>query len=257
MAVEAHVTLPRSMSSPPTTPPFEDATDWPPELLGEAREVVAYYDALAPTYDTQRFGHTYGRCLDAIERSLLEEWRVGPRVLDIACGTGRLLDLASEGVDLSPEMVRQARSRWPGKPLHLAPAWRVPVPDGSFDTVFAMHFFMHLRPTTLRLIVDECWRLLRPGGLLVFDLPNALRRRRGGASPEHPWHAATTLEDVPFLKDLDPRWRKAGQRGIALAPIHRVPPRLRAALVPAERLLSRTPLKHLASYHLVKLEKRT
>lgn len=244
------------MSSSPPTDEFEDASHWPSELLGEAREVVAYYDALAPTYDANRFGNSYGRCLDAIERSLLREWLVGPRILDLACGTGRLLDLASEGVDLSPEMVRRARERWPDKRIHHAPAWRVPVADGGFDTVFAMHLFMHLRPRTLRLILDECWRLLRPGGILVFDLPNALRRRRAGVSPQHPWHAATTLEDSQLLDHLGTRWRQAGQRGIALAPLHRVPSVLRQALVPAERLLARTPLKHLASYHLVKLEKQ-
>jgi len=242
----------------PSSPndPFDDTAQWPEELLGEAREVVAYYDALAPTYDESRFGHTYGTCLDAIERSLLKEWLVGPRILDLGCGTGRFLDLATEGVDLSPEMVRHARQRWPNKRIHQAPAWRVPVEDGAFDTVFSMHFFMHLRPRTLHFILEECWRLLRPGGLLVFDLPNALRRRRAGPSASHPWHAATTLEDSQLLAHLGSRWRRTGQRGIALAPIHRVPPPLRMALVPAERLLARTPLKHLASYHLVKLEKR-
>ena len=166
-------------------------------------------------------------------RDRLKEWLVGPRILDIACGTGRLLELASEGVDLSAEMVRLAQARCPGKRIHLAPAWRVPVPDNSFDTVFAMHLFMHLRPSTLRFILEECWRLLRPGGVLVFDLPNALRRRRGVVSAEHPWHAATTLEDVPFLLEENTRWRRTGQRGIALAPLHRLPTALRGIVVPA------------------------
>ena len=244
------------MSHSSSTDPFAGSSHGPVELLEEAREVVAYYEALAPTYDEDRFGHSYGVCLDAIERSLLKEWLVGPRILDLACGTGRLMEQASEGVDLSPEMVRHARERWPDKRIHLAPAWRVPLPDSSFDTVFAMHLFMHLRPRSLHSILDECWRLLRPGGLLVFDLPTALRRRRASPSASPAWHAATTLEGSGLLTELSPRWRRTGQRGIALAPIHRFPSALRGALVPIERLLARTPLKFLASYQLVKIEKQ-
>jgi hypothetical protein len=37
--------------------------------------------------------------------------------------------------------------------------------------------------------------------------------------------------------------------------VHRLPSPLRAPLRRVERLLGRTPLKHLASYQLVKLEK--
>jgi len=238
------------------TPPPADPGDAErgAELLGEAREVIAYYDALAPTYDANRFGNSYGAYLDALERSLLKGWVLGPRVLDLACGTGRFLELASEGVDLSPEMVRCCVKRWPHKRVHLAPAWRVPVPDASFDTVFTMHFFMHLPQRTLGSVLDECWRVLRPGGILIFDTPNALRRRWVGYRPRG-WHAATALSGDDIQDLCGTRWRQVGLRGIALAPIHRLPRRLRSPLVPLEKLLERTPLKHLASYHLVKLEK--
>ncbi|XXF77643.1 class I SAM-dependent methyltransferase [Myxococcaceae bacterium GXIMD 01537] len=222
-------------------------------LSGEAREVLAYYDALAPTYDADRFGNSYGAYLDGLERRALREWVRGPRVLDLACGTGRFLEFATEGLDLSPEMLERARARWPGRRLHHAPAWSIPVPDGYFDAVLSMHFIMHLDEDALRRVLAECARVLRPGGTLVLDFPNALRRRLVGFQARG-WHAATSLTPDGLLALAGPGWRLVDVRGIALAPVHRLPRGVRPAFMHAEALLGRVPLKHLSSYLLVKLE---
>jgi SAM-dependent methyltransferase len=224
------------------------------ELSAEAREVVAYYDALAPTYDAVRFGNSYGAYLDGLERRILRSWLQGPQVLDLACGTGRFLDLASEGLDLSGKMVERARERWPGKCIHHAPAWSIPAADGSYDSVFALHLFMHLHLGDIRRVLNECRRVLRPGGVLVFDFPNALRRRLVGYQTTG-WHAGTELMTGDLRMLGGGHWRLTGSRGIALAPIHRLPHAARPAFMAAEVLLGRTPLKLLASYQLVKLEK--
>ncbi|MCP3145263.1 class I SAM-dependent methyltransferase [Pyxidicoccus xibeiensis] len=223
-------------------------------LLSELREVIAYYDSLAPTYDAARFGNSYGAYLDGLERPVLRGWLRGERVLDLGCGTGRFLDLASEGLDFSPKMVQLARERWPGKPIHEAPAWSIPAPDGAFDSIFSLHVFMHLPAHVIQLVLDECWRVLRMGGVMVFDFPVALRRKLVGHQPPG-WHAATTLSEAELHHLCETRWRLAERRGLALAPVHRLPQPLRPPLMVAERLLGRTPLKHLASYQLVKLEK--
>lgn len=224
------------------------------ELSAEAREVVAYYDALAPTYDADRFGNSYGAYLDGLERRALREWLQGPRVLDLACGTGRLLDLASEGLDLSGKMVERARERWPGKRIHHAPAWSIPAADASYDSVFALHLFMHLHLGDFRRVLNECRRVLRPGGVMVFDFPNALRRRLVGYQATG-WHGGTELMTWDLRMLGGGHWRLGASRGLALAPIHRLPHVARPAFMAAEVLLGRTPLKHLASYQLVKLEK--
>jgi SAM-dependent methyltransferase len=218
------------------------------------REVIAYYDALAPRYDVDRFGNSYGAYLDGLERPVLRAWLRGARVLDLGCGTGRFLDLASEGLDASPGMAEQARRRWPHKRIHLAPAWSIPTPDGAFDAVFSMHVFMHLPLDVIHRVLEECWRVLRPGGVMVFDFPVALRRKLVGHRASG-WHAATALSEAELRGLCHGRWRVTGRRGLALAPVHRLPSSLRAPLRRVERLLGRTPLKHLASYQLVKLEK--
>ncbi|HEX8433870.1 methyltransferase domain-containing protein, partial [Archangium sp.] len=125
---------------------------------------------------------------------------------------------------------------------------------GSYDSVFSLHCFMHLRLEDIHRVLHECRRVLRRGGTMVFDYPNALRRRLVGHRATG-WHAGTALGADELRGLWGTSWRLVELRGLALAPIHRLPHAVRPAFRAAEVLLGRTPLKHLASYHLVKLEK--
>lgn len=80
-------------------------------------KVVEYYDHLAKDYDRDRFGNSYGRFIDAEERAVLSRWKVkdSGRVLEVACGTGRLLDFAAAGCDASSEMLAVAREKHPAR----------------------------------------------------------------------------------------------------------------------------------------------
>lgn len=79
-----------------------------------------YYDQLAPHYDQDRFGNSYGRYIDAMERAILRKWlaAIPPQeVVDIGCGTGRLLDFAMTGVDASAAMLRVAADKYANRRL--------------------------------------------------------------------------------------------------------------------------------------------
>ena len=79
-----------------------------------------YYEQLAPRYDQDRFGNSYGRYIDAMERAILRKWLVAippQEVLDLGCGTGRLLDFAMTGVDASPAMLQVAADKYPDRRL--------------------------------------------------------------------------------------------------------------------------------------------
>jgi ubiquinone/menaquinone biosynthesis C-methylase UbiE len=54
-------------------------------------------------------------------------------VVDLACGTGRLLDFAMTGVDLSAAMLARAREKWPDRRLVQADAAHTGLPPASFD----------------------------------------------------------------------------------------------------------------------------
>ena len=119
------------------------------------------------------------------------------RVLDIGCGTGRLLDrLATTlpeavlvGVDRSAGMLGAARRTRPNLHLARGTAEALPYPDATFDLVTSTVSFHHWSDKATALA--EVYRVLRPGGLLALadpapdDLPRwpgllraALRRDR-------------------------------------------------------------------------------
>jgi SAM-dependent methyltransferase len=144
------------------------------------KAVVEHYARLAPKYDarwdryTQRTLSTAMRQIDAA----LPAQHSG-RLLDVACGTGRLAEMLLRqrpevrimGVDLSPEMIEVARHRMAtagdGRlEWHVAPAEDVPAADGSFDVVACNNAF-HLIPDATAAL-REFHRVLKPGGRLVI-----------------------------------------------------------------------------------------
>jgi SAM-dependent methyltransferase len=94
-------------------------------------------------------------------------------LLDVGCGPGDFLArLANSGhrgrlvgVDLSPGMVLQARTRAPQVQFFTADAAGVPLPPAAFDVVTARHMLYHVPDIAAAL--RECHRLLRPGGRLL------------------------------------------------------------------------------------------
>ncbi|MGE0117356.1 MAG: class I SAM-dependent methyltransferase [Dongiaceae bacterium] len=98
----------------------------------------------------------------------------GTRVLDVACGPGRVAAAAAArgadavGVDFSDRMVAHARGLFPALDIRHAEAEFLPFADDSFDAVivnFGVHHFS--RPD---FAMVEAQRVLKPGGRLGFTL---------------------------------------------------------------------------------------
>ena len=95
-------------------------------------------------------------------------------VLDIGCGTGRLLrkiavrwpEAHLAGVDLAEGMVAQARTHTPGATITQAPAEALPLADGSVDLVTSTTSFHHWNDQAQG--IREAVRVLRPGGLFAL-----------------------------------------------------------------------------------------
>lgn len=101
------------------------------------------------------------------------------RLLDVACGTGRLLReirlvypaLRLQGLDLSPAYLREAARHMGdlrGARLIAANAEAMPIESDSQDIVASVFLFHELPPDVRRTVAAEMARVLKPGGMLVF-----------------------------------------------------------------------------------------
>jgi len=103
--------------------------------------------------------------------------RPGERVLDVGCGSGRLIpvvcdQIGSDGslveLDFAPGMLAVGRRKPHGGNVTfvLGDAHLLPLPDKDFDKVIALALLPHLddKAGALR----EFHRVLKPGGLLVL-----------------------------------------------------------------------------------------
>jgi ubiquinone/menaquinone biosynthesis C-methylase UbiE len=112
-----------------------------------------------------------------VEAGLLRialEGREGDRLLDVGCGSGRLLpvlaDLATSyvGIDLDDRSLHNAGLRVARKsPIALvkADANRLPFCDSSFSAIVMIRLYHRLSDPTV--VLGEFRRILQPGGILV------------------------------------------------------------------------------------------
>jgi ubiquinone/menaquinone biosynthesis C-methylase UbiE len=114
---------------------------------------------------------------DRIHKAVLDlaENQAHPEsVLDVGCGTGRLLRKARErwpdaqliGIDPAEGMVEKARSLMPYATFYVSMAESLPVPDASVDLAFSTMSYHHWVDQVEG--VREMARVLRPKGRLFL-----------------------------------------------------------------------------------------
>lgn len=109
------------------------------------------------------------------------------RCLDFGCGVGRLTQALAgvfeqaDGVDVSATMIEQAnRYNTLGDRLrfHVNVSGDLSLfEDDSFDLVFTTMVLQHIQPVDAVAYIREFVRVVRPGGVVVFDLPARLVER--------------------------------------------------------------------------------
>ncbi len=162
-----------------------------PEIIKKQK----IFDRWAPNYDILFTTVFY----QALHKRLLDYLQLAdnPNVLDLGCGTGRLLDRLAEefptlrgtGFDLSSQMIRQAREKKrdrhrPRLIFIEGNAENLPFTDAQFDTVFNTISFLHYPNPTQ--VLSEVSRILHPGGkyyLVDFTIPGQTASGGLGVSP--------------------------------------------------------------------------
>lgn len=203
------------------------------DRANEQQRIADWFDT---TY--RRKGERYLRPIRAYY-VFLELLAVTPdtRLLDIACGLGRLLEAAATygvtgtGIDISPVAIAAAQQKLPDANLVVGNAEQLPFADASFDVVTCLGSLERMmdRPQVLR----EMRRVARPGARFCLLVRNSAtlsfrwftgsrdqRRRRGhqDADSLQRWRALfrdAGFETIDVLPDQYPlhrkaRWRKLG-----------------------------------------------
>lgn len=194
---------------------------WNREAQVVPSAVAEAFDKLAPHWDRDHGPRSARRWAFALRARLLRDLllrRKGQRVLDVGCGTGQYLlavaDVldASLGIDISPEMIREARRNFgtAGDPHRFATQSIEGLKAdevGSFDLVLFYGSLEHLAQPAGAIACAT--RLLRPDGLMLISM----------VDPGHPRRllVSRAFEEgrMPPGRLLDPRlvtnW--AGQSG--------------------------------------------
>jgi ubiquinone/menaquinone biosynthesis C-methylase UbiE len=134
---------------------------------------IARFNRWAATYDQSMMQRWFfGPIHDQIIHLLLREGPKDPQctILDIGCGTGRLLRAVSAywpeaqllGVDPAEQMLSEARRHNPNATFMLAPVESLPLPDQIADMVLSSISFHHWADPQRG--VQEVARVLRSGG---------------------------------------------------------------------------------------------
>ncbi|MEP7022790.1 MAG: class I SAM-dependent methyltransferase [Actinomycetota bacterium] len=186
------------------------------ERGGAAEQVQELFDGKAATWSDKYAadGALAGR--RAQLRTALRQYVQAPAdVLDFGCASGGLTRaMAATGLrvtacDISAQMLRQAAAQSPPGEVdwvRLGPDWQVlPFAAGSFDAVVAFSVLEYVADPGM--VLAECARVLRPGGVLLCTVPDL-------TSPVRwlEWLAATAG-----------RWRVAGRSPVAGAAARRWP----------------------------------
>lgn len=220
--------------------------------------IKEYYDELATEYDNARFANSYGQYIHYQEDKILKRY-LNPNQnslnLDVACGTGRFLNYANYGVDISEEMLKVAQAKFPNAKLNTAKADALPFEDDFFEHIISFHLMMHLNQELVQKILHEVHRVIQKGGLFIFDVPSEKRRKLTAYKSES-WHGANHIS-MELLHDwVHENWEIVAYHGVSFFPIHRIPKRIRKYFLTLDNYLANSLLKEYSSYLVLVLRKK-
>jgi len=148
--------------------------------------------------------------------------------LDFGCGVGRLSRALAKrfdrvtGVDVSAAMVEQANrlvaGENPNTTFVVNTERRLPFPSGSFDFVLTNIVLQHMPPSLAQGYIREFLRVLRPAGVVIFQVPSASRHRSTHSNPL----VGIAVNALPS-QWREEMYRRRGPKGARDLPMHGIP----------------------------------
>jgi ubiquinone/menaquinone biosynthesis C-methylase UbiE len=207
----------------------ENMTQPTPEIKSRIRN---YWDKSANSYDNS-FGHGIKTdhekqlWLDLLCQNINGEKQLD--ILDVGSGTGFLSLLLAElghnvtGIDLSPEMRKQARQKADKNKLHNATfihgdAENPPFPAQSFDAIISRHvvwtlpapdialdhWLKLLKPDGTVIVIDGVWTPRSASGRLRYLLASTIRLMQGRTGHLFWKKKYAQRDELPFFGGAEP-----------------------------------------------------
>ena len=140
------------------------------------------YREYSLSYDEDRDRFVSGSALEQRIDWALEPLSPGGSLLDLGCGTGRLLRRAIDrtdgrgllaGPDLTPDMLALARAELDDRVVLIEgnAAARLPIEDGTFDVVTSLNLIQELPTDAVTALFENVHRILRPCGMFRAVIP--------------------------------------------------------------------------------------
>ncbi len=143
------------------------------------------YNQIAKDY-TERYGDS-PFLLEQLEKFSSKIPSKG-KILDLGCGSGRATRhfiakrFSVIGIDFSEGMLGLARKRLPDADFRCMDIKNLDFPDKFFDGVWSCFSLLHIPKREIKTILDECWRVLKKGGILYISV--SLGKGREGFQEE-------------------------------------------------------------------------
>jgi len=139
------------------------------KLLAEGAERVWNWDSAAGKKRADRRARYFINCAQI---------KATDKVLEIGCGTGlftrkvyNATNAEITATDISEELLTEARTLLPQATFKIDDAMNLSFIDNSFDVVYGSSVLHHL---DFDLSLQEIYRVLKPGGRMVFAEPNMI-----------------------------------------------------------------------------------
>jgi SAM-dependent methyltransferase len=208
-------------------------------------------------YETGEYAaNSYSSSIWALQRPVLEnilkdfrQKRTGPvRLLDFACGTGRVLSFlegladTADGIDISQNMVAQARPKCARARLQVGDILTQPeLLQKSYDVISCFRFILNVEPALRHRVLSRLREVLQPpDGLLLVNIHGSSRSLRHPAIVWRRWRELGGKSDA-MLNEMSP----AEARQLLFENGFEVVQQFGFGVLPPT--LYRTPLRGLAS----------
>ncbi len=142
-----------------------------------------------------RLEESYGAFLDSLPKEVKKA-----EVIDIGCGRGELLQIYDKhgmkplGIDLNASMVERCVDLGLKAIQGDAIAYLKGLESSSIAGISGIHIVEHIPFEILYDLLNECYRVVKPGGFVLFETPNAENLSVGACTF---WYDSSHLKPVP------------------------------------------------------------